>query len=151
MRSSSTVIGTSFGFTGAPGRACICPLTTTRSSALMPETIDRSSPNSAPSSTGRTDDLVVLVHDEHVPLALVVADGRVGHEQRVIPPAARHSHAAKKPGVEQPVWFFSTPRTRIVPVVGIDVVVDEVDDAFVREARFVAELRRSRALCHRER
>src|SRR5205814_165267 len=45
-------IGCSVGLTFVPGRARWRPLTMTRSPGLIPDSIDRRSPNSAPSFTG---------------------------------------------------------------------------------------------------
>ena len=53
---------------------------------------------------------IVLVHDQHVLLALVVADGGVGHQHRVIAPAARHASSEQTGrGSAFPIRFSKRP------------------------------------------
>ena len=121
----------SSAFTLMPGRACISPLTMTRSLATKPSLMTRK-----PSSSwaGRHVFLphdAAVVDDEHVFARLLGADRRVGNEQRVIGRRAGNANAAEHAGSEYAVGIGEHRAAADRARGGADDVVDEIDLALV--------------------
>ena len=83
-------------------------------------------------------DGAVGLDDQHELLVLVGADGAVGDDGGLIGGAADQLQPGEQPGGERWFGFGKTARARTVPLRGIQLVVEEVDVAFVREGPALA-------------
>ena len=96
VRSDSSAIGASRGFTFAPGSADWVPLTTTHSPGLRPPVIDRKVPNKAPSLTGSALYDTIGSDDEKIPLVLIGIHRRIWNQKRLIATSHWNAHNCKK-------------------------------------------------------
>ena len=115
------------------------------------ETIDRKRAKQRAELHRARLDHVVLVHDQHVSLVLIVADRRVRHEQRLISAAAGDSHAGEKSGREQSRLDLENAAGAQRAGGRIDMVVHEIDHTHVREPVSFAKLHEAGNLAHRGR
>ena len=110
----------SCGSTFWPGTARSRPVTTTRSSAVMPFVDDAHVARPA----GRSRPCAARphcrhCHDQHVAAALIAAERHLRHQQRVRLARQRHAHADEIAGQQLAHWRSGrSPRTASVPVDG---------------------------------
>ena len=97
-------------------------------------------------TTGRTAHFVFFIDHQHIALALVVANRRIWHENRVIAPASRHRQPGKQARDEFARFIFQNSANPHRAGRRIDMVVDKIDHAFVRKAGFVSQLNVARHL-----
>ncbi len=93
-----------------------------------------------PERHGANGYFVLLVDHQDVALALVVADGRIGHQQRVIASASRHAQPGKGAWGQPSRFVLQNAAHAHRARRRIDVVVDEIDDPFMGKTGFVFKL-----------
>ena len=122
-----------------PGRTRCRPLTTTSSPAGEPLADDAQAVDERPERDRARFDLPVGADHQHEAAVEIGADGAVldQHAGYVAVPGRRRR--TNSPGVRRWSGLRKTARPRIVPVDGIELVVEELQRALVRERRFVGE------------
>ena len=112
-------MSTSFGSTVMPGRTCCRPLTITRSPGFRPSVDLPQAVVERPQPDGAGDHLVLVVDDVEDLLALVVVEGAVADQQRLVGWADGHTDAGEKAGGEAFVLVGEHAPDRRVPVFGL--------------------------------